>query len=97
MLQNDNRVAFNIKYYPIFKNIRNISEELHISLAPDGKHKNVFAGIPRICFKNGKSLKDHFIRSVLPKVEVADNSGQSDGKWPPGKLCRLIKETSTFI
>ena len=58
---------------------------------------NVFAGIPRICFKNGKSLKDHFIRSVLPKVEVVGNSGQSDGKWPPGKLCRLIKETSTFI
>ena len=51
------RVTFNITYYPVFKNIGIVLEELHILLAPDEQHRNVFTDIPRICFKNGKSLK----------------------------------------
>ena len=69
------RVTFNIMYYPVFKNIKNISEELHILLALDEQHRKVFTDIPRIGFKNSKSLKDLLVRSVLPKIDVAGNSG----------------------
>ena len=83
MLGNDDRLTFNITYYPVFKNIRIILEELHILLAPDKQHKKGFTDIPRIGFKNGKSLKDHLVLSVLPKIDVADNHGLCGGKRPP--------------
>ena len=56
-------------YYLAFKN-RDISEELHILLAPDE---------PRINFKNGKSLKDHLVRSSHT-INVAGHSGLCGGK-----------------
>ena len=96
MSRNDDRVTFNIKYYPVFKNIGILLEELHILLAPDEQHRNVFTDIPRIGFKNSKSLKDHLVRSVLPKIDVADNSGSCGGKRPPYELCKLMKKASTF-
>ena len=83
MSRNDNRVTFNITYYPVFKNITVVLEGLHILLAPDQQHRNVFTDIPRIGFKNSKSLKDHLVRSVLPKIDVAGNSGPCSGKRPP--------------
>ena len=94
--RNDDRVTFNITYYPVFKNIRIVLEELHILLAPDEQHRNVFTDIPRIGFKNGKCLKDHLVRSVLPKIDVADNSGPCSRKRPPCELCKMMKKTSTF-
>ena len=81
MSRNDDRVTFNITYYPVFKNIRIVLEELHILLAPDEQHRNVFTDIPRIGFKNGN---------------VADNFGPCSGKRPPCELCKLMKKTSTF-
>ena len=89
MSRNDGRVTFNITYYPVFKNIRIVLEELHILLA-------VFTDIRRIGFKNDKTLKDHLVRSVLPKIDVADNSGPCTGKRLPCELCKLMKKTSTF-
>ena len=59
-------------------------------------HRNVFIDIPRIGFRNGKSLKDHLVRSVLPKTDVAGNSGSCFWKRPPCELCKLMKKTSTF-
>ena len=96
MSRNDNRVTFNITYYPVFKNIRIVAEELHILLAPDEQHRKIFTDIPRIGFKNGKSFKDHLVRSVLPKIDVAGNSGPCGGKRPPCELCKLMKKASTF-
>ena len=95
MPRNDDRVTFNITYYLVFKN-RNILEELHILLAPDEHHRIVFADIPRICFKYGKSLKKYLIRSVLPKIDVAGNCDPCRWKRPPCKFCKLMKKTSTF-
>ena len=89
-------VTFNITYYPVFKNIRTVWEELHILLAPDEQHRKVFTNIPRIGYKNGKSLKDHLVRSVLPKIDVAGNSGPCSGKRPPCELCKLMKKSSAF-
>ena len=75
---------------------RIILEELHIFLAPDEQYRKVCTDIPRIGFKNGKSLKDHLVRSVLPKKDVAGNSSPCGGKRPPCELCKLMKNTSTF-
>ena len=89
MSRNDDRVTFNITYYPVFKDIRIVLEEFLILLAPDEQHRKVFTDIPRIGFKNGKSLKDHLKRSVLPKIDVAGNSGEI--------LTKLITYTKHLI
>ena len=62
----DDRVTFIMAYYPVFKIIRNILDDMHILLAPDEQQK-VFRDIPRPGFKNGRSLKDHLVRSVLDR------------------------------
>ena len=51
------KLTLNITYYPVFQNVRNILQELHILLIPDQKHKKVFQDILVIWFRNGKSLK----------------------------------------
>ena len=53
--------TFNITYYPDFQNIRIILQELHLLLAPDEEHKNVFPNVPFVGFRNGKSLKDYLV------------------------------------
>ena len=32
------KLTFNISYYPVFQNIRNILDKLHILLTPDQEH-----------------------------------------------------------
>ena len=51
------RLTFNITYYPVFQNIRNILQELHLLLAPDKEHKKVSPDVPAVGFRNSKSLK----------------------------------------
>ena len=51
------KLTFNITYYPVFQNVRNILQELHILLTPDLEHKKVFQDIPVVGFRNGKSLR----------------------------------------
>ena len=48
--------------------------ELHLLLTPGVAHKAVFTNIPINGFKNDRSLKDHLVRDVLPKVEAEDRS-----------------------
>ena len=96
MSRNDETVTFNITYYPVFENIRNTLKELHTLIAPDEQHRKVFTDIPRIGFKNGKSLKNHLVRSVLPKIDVAGNSVPCGGKRSLCELCKLMKKTLTF-
>ena len=58
------KLTFNITYCPVFQNVRNISQELHIPLTPDQEHKKVFHDIPVVGFRNSlkvKSLKDHWL------------------------------------
>ena len=52
------KLTLNITYYPVFQNIRNILQELHLLLAPDKKQKKVFSNVPVVGFYDGKSLKD---------------------------------------
>ena len=51
----------NISYYPVFQNVRNISQELHLLLAPDKKHKKVFPNV-LVGFPNCKSLENYLVR-----------------------------------
>ena len=39
------RLTFNISYYPVLKNIRNILQEIHLLLVPDKEHKKVFSDV----------------------------------------------------
>ena len=58
---NQKKLTFNISYYPVFQNIRNILEELHIVLTPDQENivpGYVFQNIAVVGFCNGKSLKN---------------------------------------
>ena len=42
----ERRLTFNITYYPAFRNVRSIMEELHILLTPNKKNKKVFPDVP---------------------------------------------------
>ena len=88
------KLTFNITYYPVFQNIRNTLQELHLFLVPDKKHKKVLPDVPVVGFRNGKSLKDYLVRAALPK---ANETGRCE---PCGKktclVCNSIKTTTTF-
>ena len=58
------KLAFNITYYQVFQNVRNILQELNILLTPDQEHKN---------------QKYHLVRAKLPNVEITGRS-ESCGK-----------------
>ena len=47
---NQNKLTFNITYYPAFQNVRNILQELYILLTPDKEHNKVFQDIPFLVF-----------------------------------------------
>ena len=90
----EKKLTFNITYYPAFENVRIIMERLHILLTLNKKHKKVFAGVPIVGFRNGKSLKDYLVRAKLSKLE---ESGRCE---PRGKktclVCDSISTTTTF-
>ena len=65
-----NKLTSNIFYYPVFQNVRNILQEIHIFLAPGKKQKKVFQDIPVVGFRNGKSPKDPSVKVKLPNVEI---------------------------
>ena len=64
----EQKLRFNITYYPAFQNVRVIMEELHILLTLNKEHKKVFPNVPVIGFRNGKSLKDFLVRATLPEL-----------------------------
>ena len=64
----EQKLIFNITYYPAFKNVRSIMEELHILPTPNKEHKKLFPNMPVIGFRNGKSLKNFLVRATLPKL-----------------------------
>ena len=83
------RLTFNITYYPVFQNIKNILKELHLLLAPDKEHKKVFPNVPVVGFCIGKSLKDNLVRAALPKTRNI---------WEENlfRLYKIIRTTTTF-
>ena len=82
----DQKLTFNITYYPAFQNVRAIMEELHILLTPNTEHKKVFPNVPVIGFRN--------VRAILTKL---NGSGRYE---PSGKktclVCDSISSATTF-
>ena len=64
---------------------------MHVILAPDDKHKEVFLDVLLIGFKNDKILRDHLVRSRLPDIEETGMSKSSGRKRPPCHLCKNMK------
>ena len=69
---------------------------MHVILAPNGKHKEVFLDVLLIGFKNDKILRDHLVRSQLPDIEETGMSKSCGTKRPPCHLCKNMKNTCTF-
>ena len=88
------KMTFNITYYPVFQNVRNILQELNIFLTPDQEYKKVFQDVPVVGFRNGKCLKYHLIRAKLPNVETTGGS-ESFGKGNC-QVCYFIRNTDAF-
>ena len=60
--EKQSKITFNITYHPVFRDVRNFLEELHVILASDDGHKKVFPDVPLVGFKNNKNLKAHLVR-----------------------------------
>ena len=84
------KLTFNITYYPLFQNIRNTLQELHLLLVLDKKHKKVFPDVPVVRFRNGKSLKDYLVRAALPKANET-------GRCKPCEPCEQWKLAGKFL
>ena len=69
----EQKLTFNVTYYPAFQNVRARMEELHLLLIPIKDY------VPVIGFWNGKSLKDFLVTATLP---IFNESGQVE---PCGK------------
>ena len=76
--------SWKVTYYQVFQNIRNISQELHLLLAPDKEHKKVFPNVPVVELRNDNSIKDYLVRAVLPKT---NETGRCE---PCGKKTCLV-------
>ena len=65
-------------------------------LIPDVAHKDVLTNVPLIGFKNDRSLKDHLVRAVLPKVDAEDRSKPCEGKKHYCEVSKSVNNTSNF-
>ena len=91
-----NKITFNLTYYPAFQNVKKILAELHLLLTPDVAHKTVFTNVPTIGFKNDRSLKDHLVRAVLPNIDAEGRSKPCGGKKRSCEVCKSVNDTSYF-
>ena len=94
--EEQNKITFNLTYYPVFQNVKKVLAELHLLLTPDVAHKAVFTNVPIIGFKNDRSLKDHLARAVLPKVDAEGRSKPCGGKKRSCEVCKSVNDTSYF-
>ena len=94
--EEQNKITFNLTYYPVFQNVKKLLAELHLLLTPDVAHKAVFTNVPIIGFKNDRSLRDHLVRAVLPKVDAEGGSKPCGGKKRSCEVCKSVNDTSYF-
>ena len=91
-----NKITFNLTYYPVFQNVKKTLAELHLLLTPDVAQKAVFTNVPIIGFKNDRSLKDHLVWAVLPKVDTEGRSKPCGGKNRSCEVCKSVNDTFHF-
>ena len=94
--EEQNKITFNLTYYPVFQNVKKTLAELHLLLTPDLAHKAVFTNVPIIGFKNDRSLKDHLFWAVLPKVDAEGRSKPCGRKNRSCEVCESVNDTSHF-
>ena len=54
----EQKLTFNITYYPVFQNLTDILHGVHLLLAPDKEYKKVFLNVTVVGFRNSKNFKD---------------------------------------
>ena len=91
-----NKIMFNLTYYPVFQNVKELLAELNLLLTPDVAQKAVFTNVPIIAFKNDKSLKDYLVRALLPKLDTEGRSKLFGGKKRSCEVCKSVNDTSHF-
>ena len=69
-------------------------EELQILLAPDKEPQKVFPNVHIVGFRNGKSLKDHLVRSSLPIFN--QTLGSESCRKRNCQVCQFTVNTDTF-
>lgn len=70
--EEENKVTFNLTYFPVFQNVKKILAELHLLhllLTPNVADKAVFTNMPIIGFKNDSSLKDHLVSQYSDRIK----------------------------
>ena len=65
--EKQNKIIFNMTCHPVFRDVRKISEELHVILASDDGHKKVFPNVPIIVFKINKKSKGTLGKITITK------------------------------
>ena len=73
-VENNSRFVFNITYHPVLSKLKNVLSEIHLLLAPDREHVNVFENIPIVGFRRAKSLKDILVRAKVVPIEKKKGS-----------------------
>ena len=95
-LQEKAQVAFNLIYYPVFKDVRKFLKELLLLLTPVQGQKKVNSEVSIIGFKNAKSLKDHLVRATLPELDREDRSKPCEEGNRSCEVCDSLKDTVKF-
>ena len=78
--EEQNKITVNLTYYLVFQNVEKILAELQFVPTPNDAHEAVFTKVPIIGFKDVRSLKDHLVWAVLPKVNAEGRSKPCGGK-----------------
>ena len=83
-------------YYPVFKDVRKIIQELLLLLTLVQGQKKVNSEVPIIGFKNTKSLKDHLVRATLPQLDREDRSKPCEEANHSCEVRDSVKDTTKF-
>ena len=65
-------------------------------LTPDEAHKAFLKNMPIIGFKKDRSLKDHLVWAVLPKVDAEGRCKSCGEKKHSCEVCKSVNDTSHF-
>ena len=87
----EQKLTFNIIFYPAFQNVRTIMKELHILSILNKEHKKVFPNVLVIGFRNGKGVKHFLFRATLIELNVGGRC-EPCGK----KTCLVCGSTEYF-
>ena len=64
----EQKLTFNMTYYPTFPSFRDVWQKLRLLLAPDKEHKKVSLDVLVGGIYDGENYKGYVIRAVLHKI-----------------------------